>query len=482
MNFNADISSKSVIKSFGWKLLERLASQGINLVVQIVLARLLMPDDFGKLAIVVAITNYVSIFVQAGLATAIIQKEDLDDLDISTLLVASLGVAAVLYAVLFAVAPIIARYYESPELIWVIRILSITLFLNAINSIQTAILSRRMQFRRLFLRSLIAVPVSGTVGIVAAYMGLGIWALVAQQLTNISVVVIVMSVGADMRIGFRFSLDRAKKIYAFSGKILISNLITGGYDALRTMVIGRKYDSVALAYYDKANSYSYYVVQIVNGAISSVLLPAFSRKQSNLVELKVMARKRVSVTAFVLFPVLVGVAAVAEPLVLFLLTDTWMAAVPYLFVFCILRLPGCIMSIDKQVYYALGYSDILLKYELGLAVVNLTALLVAIRHSVIAIAVCALVTEYIGAAVLSYVSAKVYDYRIRERLQDLALPAVNSLLMFAVVAWVGRVVELAVFPRLVLQVFVGTISYVVLAYLTKDENLRYCANLIKRAL
>ena len=481
MDYCSNIDHKTIANSLTWKTSERIISQGMSLIIQVVLARLLVPDDFGTLAIVAAITNYAAVFVQSGLATAIVQKEDLDDLDISTLLIASLGTAFLFYILLFAAAPIIAAYYDSSDLVLIIRILSLILFLNAVNSVQTAILTRRMQFKILFFRSLIAVPISGTVGILMAQMQFGVWALVAQQLSNVLIVVIVMSIGTDMRIKPAFSIQRAKKIYAFSGKILISSLVSGLYDALRTMTIGRKYSSEALAYYDKAYTYSFYLVQIINGSITSVLLPVFSRKQTNLDELRTMARKSTSLAAFVMFPILLGVAAIAKPLISILLTEKWIACVPYLVIFCILRLPGCVMSIDKQVYYALGRSGINLIYESVLCIVNLSVLIFLMPYGPFAIAVGAMLTELLGCAVIFFISAKVYGYTLVQRFNDLGKAVLNSTLMSLAVWRIGFLPFSAV-PVLFIQILSGVAIYIILARLTRDKNINNSLLIIRNVI
>ena len=199
------ITKGKVTVSLWWKLLERVFSQGINLIVQIVLARLLLPSDFGNLAIIVAITNYAALFVQSGLAAAIVQKKDLHSDDVASLLTASLFLAGCFFIVLFVLSPWIADQYSLPSIVWPLRVQALILFLNAFNSIQTALLSRSMKFKTIFIRSILAVPISGAVGIVMAYRGYGLWALVAHNLVNMVVVVVVMLFGLDYKLRLGFS-------------------------------------------------------------------------------------------------------------------------------------------------------------------------------------------------------------------------------------------------------------------------------------
>lgn len=481
MDYNAKVDKGVVVKSLSWKIMERMFSQSISLIIQIILARLLQPEDFGTLAIILAIINYSSIFVQSGLSTAIVQKETLDELDVSTCLVASLTIAAFFYIFLFFISPIIADHYNLSGLKFSIRIMSLVIFLNAINSVQTAVLSRRMQFKRLFWRSMIAVPISGAIGIIMAYLKFGIWALVAYNLSNMLIVVIVMSIGSGMKIKFAFSWERAKKIYAFSGKILLTGLISGTHDVIRTMTIGKRYTPNDLAYYDKAYTYSYYVVNIVNSSVSSVLLPAFSRKQTDVVALKGMARRSIKISAFIMFPILFGVAAAANSLVFVLLTEKWASCVPFLMVFSMLRIPGCLMCIDKQVYYALGRSGINLIYEIGLLIMNITVLLIALQISTFAIAIGALIVEILGGFVIFCISSKIYGYSLFERIVDVWHPALNASIM-AVCIWSIKYIGFNNYVTLIVQVLVGIFSYLLLAKISKDDNLNYVSNVIKEGL
>lgn len=471
------IPNSTVLNSLGWKILERFCSQGVNLIIQIILARLLSPADFGSLAIMVAITNYAALFVQSGLATAIVQKKDLDAKDINTLFTASLVIAAIMYMGLFAASGYIAGIYDAPEIIWPLRSLALILFLNAINSVQTALFSRNMQFRQLFLRSIIAVPLSGIIGVAMAYMGFGLWALVAYTLSSMGLTVLVMSLASSYRLRLEFYWDRAKVLYSFSVKILLSSLVCGFGDTLRTLIIGKKYNSTDLAYYDKAYTYSAYFTQIINASITSVLLPTFSRSQDNISELRQMARRSVQLTAFAVIPMLTLVMCIADPFVKLLLTEKWAPSIPFLIIFCILRMPGCIASVDKQVYFALGNSKINLYYEIGLLVANVGMLLFTVPKGVFAIALGYLVIELLGCFFIFCISASFYGYSLLMRLADTLRPILNSVIVYFIISmplftFSSRLIEMIV------KVCVGVILYLILCSITKEQNLKYITSII----
>lgn len=480
MNGSEKIDRGTTVSSFVWKLLERFFSQGISLVVQIVLARILLPEDFGSLAIIVAIINYAAIFVQSGVTTAIVQKKHINDRDVSSVFIVSVAIAAVMYIGLFVASPFIADFYRLPELNWALRVLALNLFLHGINSVQTALLSRKMCFKKLFFRSMLSVPISGAVGIVMAHLGFGVWALVSHHLTNMLVIVLFMSLDKDARFKLSFSWESVKEIYSFCWKIMLTSMIAGFHDTLRTTVIGKKYHTEDLAYYDKAYTYSSYVTLIVNTSISSVLLPVFSRQQDDVNQLRSMARRAAKLSSFVMFPVLLGVAATADPLVRLLLTDKWAASIPFLMLFCILRLPGCIMTADKQVYFALGRSEINLGYEIGLFIANLSTLIITVPYGPLAIAIGATVVEIFGGITVWIISSKTYGYRVWSRIKDIARPALNSVIMAATVWFVGSLLPYKPLIKLVVQLPLGVILYIALSIATRDESFKYCLTMIKK--
>ena len=478
MELNTDINKAKVVSSLTWKLFERFVSQGLSLAIQIILARLLLPEDFGSLAIIVAITNYAAIFVQSGIATALIQKKDLDDKDVSTVLISCLILASAFYTILFVAAPFIANAFESDILVPTLRIQSLVLFLNAINSVQTAILSRKMQFKRLFVRSLIAVPVSGIVGIAMAYLGFGLWSLVMYNLSNMLVVVLVMNIGNDLRTKLGFSMEKARTIYSFSSKILVTSFVSGGYDLMRTKAIGKKYNTNDLAFYDKAYSYSYYVVNILNSSISSVMLPTFSKKQDDINEIKLIARRSTKLSAFVMIPLMVGIATIATPLVRLLLTEKWMECVPYLMIFCMLRIPGVFMAIDKQIFYAIGRSEINMYYEICLFIINIIALIISLKMGVLWIAIFACAIEYIGLIAIFTLSKKFVNYNFKERLLDLWKSIVSSIVMFVGLNFIN--LQTSDLVTILAKFIIGVVVYLLMSMILSDDSLKYIFSIVKR--
>lgn len=465
-------NSNSVLSSIFWKASERILVQGFSLIVQIILARLLFPEDFASLAIINAIVNYLGIFVNCGLAIVVMQKKNLDSKDLSTILTSSISIAGLLYLLLFFLAPSISRFYGADNLVWPLRVMCLSLFLSTFNSVQTGLLQRKMMFRTLFNRTIIAMPISAIVGILMAYEGYGVWALVAYSLTNSAVTVLLINLIPEIRLKFGFSWQRMKEVYSFSGKIILTNLISAGGDTIRTMTIGKIYKPEQLAYYDRGYSYSSLVTQVVNMSISSVLLPVLSRNQDEVNKLKTMARRSVSLSGFVMIPILIMVALMAEPLVILILSQKWQPCAIFFSVFCLLRIPGIITSVDKQAYYALGKSGIALFYEIALLAINISMLVFVIPYGVLAVAIGYTIIEYVGNFVLTIISSRVYHYSLKERMQDLIKPFINAMVMAGGVYGISFLVDNSI-CLIILQGLCGGIIYLAMAYITKDENLRY---------
>ncbi len=479
MESNISISSKTVLSSFIWKMLERIFNHGSSLVVQIVLARILLPSDFGNLALMLAVINYLSFFVHAGLSATIIQKKDLSQLDINTLFTISISVASIIYVILYFYAPYLALFYDKTELTLPLRITASILFLHSINSIQIGILSRQMHFRTIFIRQSLVVPIAGGIGILMAYYGYGLWSLITYTVLNLLLAVVFFFINTNLRLKFQFSKESAISLYSFCIKIIGANIVSGFGDLIRTVSIGKKYTTSDLAFYDRAYNYSLLVLQIINNSVQSVLLPVFSREQDDHIRLKNIARKSLGVSVFFIIPFLCGMIVIAKPLVILLLTEKWLPCVPFFMLFLLFRLAGCIVGIDKQVYMALGKSLVLFYFECFLLLANVIMLIITIPISVKAIAIGAIIVEYLFSFFLILVSKKIILYSLRERFHDLVRPVLNSVIMM-VGMWSLTLLDINDIYLIMLQCSLGIFIYFVMANITKDENFTYLIYMLEK--
>lgn len=458
-------------RSVSWQFANYVCSFGMNFVIQIVLARLIAPDEFGALAILNTIVAFADIIVQSGISTALVQKKNLKPSDIFSAQIISGLTAFICCIVLVVGAPHIAYIYKMETICLPLRVLSISLIFNSINSVFSALLIRRMAYKKLFIRTVIALPIAGVVGVVLAIQGLGLWALVAYQLTLTVFNSLIYLITCEDKIEFRFSKTGAKEIYSFGIKVLFTGLICNAYETIKTIVIGGTYSKSDLAYYDRAQTYSKYTVQIAHSMISSVALPLFSEKQESLNAIKGSSRKIVGLVSFVMFPLLFGVAAVSRPLILILLTDKWSATIPFLMIFCFLRVPGVITMIDKQMFFSVGRSDLILIFSVFSLILNIISLVIVFPYGVLAIAINTLVVEIITSIVFAVMISKVMGYTVQEKIIDLWKPLCNSLIMFAAIMLVDTLLRINNIALIAIEIGMGVVLYLCMALVMKDGNL-----------
>lgn len=466
-----------------FKLIESFGMQGVAFVVSIVLARRLSAEDYGILGMLTVFIAVSQVFVQSGLNTALIQKKNVDETDLSSVFFVSLGIAAVLYAVLFLAAPFIAAFFAMPQLKSTLRVLALVLIPGALVSVQNAVIAREMAFRRLMMCSLSATVLSGAVGIGMAYAGCGYWALVGQQLSNQLGLALMLLFAVKWKPRLLFSFQRVKTLVRFGWKLLFSSLLDTGYMNLRTAVIGKKFPGDTLGYFNRGKQFPELVMNAVNGSIQSVMLPVLSEKQDDRAQMKQMMRRSVMVSSFLVLPMMAGLAAVAEPLIRLLLTDKWLPCVPFLQICCIDFAFYPIHTANLQAINAMGRSDVFLKLELikksyGIVILILS---VVLFDTVYAIAWGAVVSTLLSAVVNASPNRRLMGYGYLEQMKDVLPSIALSLVMFAAVSAVGAL-ALPTIVLLCVQIAAGVLVYGALALLFKLEAAQYLLDMIKKVL
>ena len=470
-------SRSTIIWSMIWKLLEKCSIQIVSFIVTVVLARLLLPEDYGLIALIAIFIALSDVIIDGGLNMALIQKKDADVLDFSTVFFFSLALSVAVYIILYLASPYIASFYHSPQLIPVIRVLSLSLLFYAVNSIQRAYVSRKMLFRKMFYCNIVAVIISGILGIVLAYNGYGVWALVAQSVSNIFLSCVFLWVILQWRPVFSFSVKRFSGLFSFGWKIFLSNFIITLFVKLRALIIGRLYQPATLAFYDKGNQFPGLISDTVCGAIQSVIFPAFSEVQDDRLRVKSMMRRSINVTCWFMFPLMAGLIATARPLVLLLLTEKWLPCVPFLQIICIANFFRPVTIPNGQAIIAMGYSGIALKLEVIRKVVDVIILVISCRIGVYAIAWGVVVFNFLCLFINLLPNVFLLQYRISEQIGDVFPTFIVSLLMFVSIYWVSR---LSITPicQLLIQVMLGLFVYIMLCKLLKIESYIYLKGVI----
>lgn len=473
----------SISSGLFWKLLERFGVQGVQFVLQLVLARVLDPVHYGDLSIIIIFVNLAQVFIQAGLGTALIQNKDVTEEDYSSVFWVTFLLAGVAYVLLFLGAPLIAAFYKMPNIVSPFRVIALMLFPGALNSVQMAKISRELDFKKIFYSNIGANLLSGIAGICLAMLGAGLWALVFQTLLSITVVCVTMWFTVAWRPRLVFNIQRVKVLFAFGWKLLVSSLLDSLYSNLSSLVVGKKYDSETLAYYNRGNHFPMFIINSINASIQSVLLPAMSAKQDNAGQVKRIMRTSIVMSSYIILPLMAGLAAVATPMVQVLLTDKWLPCVPYLQIFCFTMAFYPVHSSNLQAINAMGRSDIFLKLEIIKKIMGISVLAVAVFafDTPIAIAASGILTTLLSFLINAFPNKKLIGYSYLEQIKDI-LPSL--LLAAAMCLTVLLLQNLPFAPILVLiiQIAAGMVFYVGLSALLKLQPFLQLLQMLKKFL
>ena len=476
-NNNMAYSSEKIIGSTIWKLLERTSSQIIALVVTIVLARILMPEEYGIIVILMVFINLANVIVDGGLNTALIQKKASDSTDFSTIFVFSIILAAIIYILLYIFAPSIARFYNNDHLVVVLRVLSIVIFPTSINAIQRAYISKNMLFSKLFYCGIGATIISGVVGILMALRGFGVWALVGQQIAYQFANVIIMWITIEWRPQFLFSYSRFKGLFDYGWKIFMTNFIIAVYEDIRSLIIGKVYQPSALAYFDRGKQFPNLIMSNINASLQTVLLPAFADVQDDRIRVKQMMKRSVELTNFFIFPLLILLMAAAKPFVLLVLTDKWIYSVPFIQIFCVAYLMMPIQNSNMSAIRALGYSGTTLKLEIIKKILEAIILVISFMINVYAVAWGIVVYNFLCIFINLYPCVQILNYGIMEQIRDM-LPTVVISSITGVVVYVLSWLNFPPLFLLLIQIVIGLFLYLFLNFLFKTEGFRYIVSII----
>ena len=475
------MTKKKVLSNFIWRFAERCGAQGVTFIVSIVLARILAPEVYGTIALVTVFTTILNVFVDSGLGNALIQKKNADDLDFSTVFFFNIFMCSVLYLIMFVSAPAIALFYNDSSLVPVIRVLSLTLVISGVKNVQQAYVSKTLQFKRFFFATLGGTIGAAIIGIVMAYMGFGVWALVVQQIFNATVDTIILWITVKWRPKKMFSAQRLKQLFSYGWKLLVSSLLDNIYGNIRQLIIGKMYTSSDLAYYNRGNQFPNVIVSNINTSIDSVLLPTMSQEQDSRASVKNMTRKAIQTSTYIMAPLMMGLAFCAESVVSLILTDKWLPCVLYLRIFCISYMFYPIHTANLNAIKALGRSDFFLKLEVEKKLVGLVLLGTTMWFGVEAMAYSLLVSSLTSQIINTSPNKKLLSYGYVEQVKDI-LPSILLAVGMGVCVYFVGYINIPVIIKLCLQVVVGIIIYISMSALLHLESFEYIWGMVRPRL
>lgn len=462
-----------------WRFMEKCGAKGASFIISIILARILEPSVYGTVSLVLVFTTVLQVFVDSGLGNALVQKKDADELDFSTVFFFNMLICVGLYLFLFFAAPIISHFYDMPQLISVIRIIGITLIISGLQNIQQSYITKYLMFKKSFFATISATIVSAIVGIIMAYRGYGVWALVAQNISYSLSSTIVLWIMVKWRPKKTFSFQRLKGLFSYGWKILVSVLIDTIYNDVNQLIIGKTYDPKRLAFYNRANQFPYTLSFNVYTSMNSVLFPTMAQSQNDVERVKHMTRRAIKTSTYFMFPLMLGLAACSKLVVKVLLTDKWLECVPMMIIFCFVYALYPINAVNSSTMKALGRSDYFLKLEIIKKVIGISAILITMWISVEALAIGMLITTILSTVFNIYPNKKLIGYSIFEQLKDISGNLILSLVMMFCVWLVSFVPIPNLVLKLAIMVISGAIVYITFSVIFKVESFKYLLNILK---
>ncbi len=477
-----DHLKSKTIRGIFWSFAERIGQQGIQFVISIILARLLLPEQFGLIAMLALFMAVAQSFLDSGFGQALIQKQDATSVDESSVFYFNIFVGVIAAGLLSLAAPWIAAFYKTPLLKPLTRALSLNLIINSFGLVQTALMTKRVDFKTQMKITMTSSFLSGVIGIAMAYKGFGVWSLVAQSLSANAFRTALLWVFNPWRPVQAFSFASLRTMFGFGSKLLFSGLLDTIYNNMYLVVIGKLFSAKDLGFYSRARTIEQVPVENISGSVGRVTYPVYSSIQNDKARLKRGVNMSLTTLAMVNFPLMIGLAVVARPLVQVLLTDKWLPCVPYLQLLCIVGILYPLHSINLNVLKAQGRSDLQSRLEVLKKVLAVVVIFITYRWGIKALIYGQLVTSCLAYYLNSYYTGKLLNYPIWEQVRDV-LPIFGFAIMMGAGMYAMSFIPLpSQIVLLILQIVAGTTFYIALCYLFKLSSLNEILAMVKPQL
>ena len=458
-------NNNEITSSIAWSFLERFSSQGISVIISIILARIILPEEYGIVAAVTIFTNIATVFVTGGFSSALIQNKNADDLDYSSMFFFNIVFSVFLFGIVFVSAPFLVRImnenYDYELLTLVLRLLGIGVVFASFNSFYRAKLMKEMKFKVIFIVSIIGASISAMVGVTMAFLGYGVWALVAQNLVSYFFNGVLFVCLSKWKPKIQFSFTRLKPMLVYGSKLVASSLLTTLYSDVNSLVVGNQYDTEDLAYYSKGVSYPKLIVANILSAINTALFPAMVKMQTQQ-ELRNCVQRFNKFSTFLICPLMFGFAAIAPSFISLLLTDKWAPCVIFLQLSCLNYVLQPLGLANLQYWKASGRATLYLVADIVKKVVGLVFLAVAlfVFASVESIIIAEVLATIVGVIINVMPSKKFINYSLWQQIKDVGAHFLLSLVMFLCVWGVGYIWKGSLWIVLPMQILLGMMLYI----------------------
>lgn len=467
---SAESLREKTISGMLWSFSDSIAGQAIQFVVGLILARILSPAEFGLVGMITVFLAVSQSFIDSGFAQALIRKPGAGENDYSTVFWFNLGAGVIFFALFFALAPAISRFYNEPKLLALTRVLSVILIINSFGMVQRALLTRRIDFRQQTIITVVSALISGVVAIWMALTGYGVWSLVWKSLIGYLIQAVLLWWLSKWRPVFIFSWESFRDLFAFGSKLLISGLIDTVYRNIYPLIIGKVFTAEDLGFYSRADQFTKLPSQNISQVVQRVSYPALSQLQDDNPKLKSGYRKVITTTMYISFIALLCLAAVAKPMIVVLIGEKWLPAVPYLQLLCLGGMLYPLHAINLNMLKVKGRSDLFLRLEIIKKLLAVPVILAGIFIGIYAMLIGMVVHSFVGYFINSYYSGRMINYPFNEQLSDI-LPAFIIALVTAGVTWLlSFVIPAGNFVVLTIQLVTAAGLTLLLSELTKNRG------------
>lgn len=469
---------EKTVKGVVWSSIDRFTSQGISFVFSMLIARMLMPSDYGVVAMLGIFMAVSGCFIDSGFGTALVRKIDRTETDFSTVFYFNNVVAILFYGLLWLASPYIAAFYDLPLLEDVTKIVGLNLIVGTLGAIQGTKLSIAIDFKTRAKISVITTVFTGVVGLYLAYKGYGVWALVFQGLSSNVLRTLLLWGYVKWKPQWVFSWKSFRELFSFGSKMLASGLLDTIYNNIYTIVIGKCFNSTALGVYSRADGLAQFPSSNITGVIQGVTFPVLSSIQNDEERLAVGYKKLLRLSAFIIFPLMVGLAAVADPFIRLVLTDKWEGTIYYLQILCFALMWYPIHAINLNLLIVKGHSDYFLKLEIYKKIMGVTMLCITFPFGLVTMCYGRILGNIIGVALNTYYTNKLIGYGFFSQMKDMLHVLIHSLVMGTIAFWVVCMLP-NLWLKLIVGILTGMVYYIVGAYLMKFEEFDELLRILK---
>ena len=467
------------VNGLKWSAIDRFSAQGVQFVIQIFLARLLLPSDYGVIAMLAIFIAISQTFVDSGFSNALIRKLDRNEDDFTTAFIFNIGVGLFFYGILYVCSPFIANFYNLPLLSPITKLLGLSVLFNSLCIVQQAILTIRIDFKTQTYVSLFSVIIAGGIAIYMAYKGYGAWALAWQVIISTFLRAVMLWILVGWKPLGRFTKKSFNSLFGFGSKLLASGLIDTIYRNIYLIVIGKLYASNTLGFYSKAKDFSSYPSSSITGIIQRVTYPVLSEIQNNEERLQNNYRKLLRLSAFIIFPLMIGLAAVADPLIRILLTDKWEGSILLLQILCFSMMWYPIHAINLNLLQVKGRSDLFLKLEIYKKIITTIILFSTLPFGIIALCIGQVANSLIALSINTYYTGKLIKVGFLVQMKDVFPTLLTCGIMFGGVCITNLFFESNIF-KLIVGILFGAVIFIALSYFRKSKELKELINIIKK--